>query len=1336
MGKRMVEEMEEEDSDDVVEVKRKKMKRGDVREMVNNRVKKEEMLMLESEEEEGGENGIKEIFHSDKNGKYKAEKEEKEDEGVQEVQESSKGVRYIWRSEKGLPPGWMVRKTGFEKEFLKGPDSTEHFNGRKQALVHMIFSGYPEEDKAKMRESMKAQGWNSSEKLPSGWIFRVRNRTGRYVNGRRVVENSAVFLSPEGAFFKSTKNAIGFLETSTTYTNEDVCKLQGLMADMSNEGRTKSSCWEESVELPKGWRIKRRGDTGIDLFMAPNGQSFMGGCNAVKFLATNIFPEDAIHTMRKYLVDNCGWSFSPQLPEGWMLRDTSKGQQSRVWFLSDKGHKTESYKEAMELMRLECTAADVAKLQQMIDTKMEARRLSSNAWREEPGLPRGWKMRDMGEERRYREYFLAPDGKQLIGAMATLQHMVADKSGEVVEEMREFMVLKGWQRSENLPPGWIFRDRHVRGGVVTIITEEGKVFESYLKAKEHLELQGDNKGVIKIDMLIQENSRLRRLKSINKDEIDGNLPKGWKMRKVNHIEYFVLPDGQEIRGLVQAFQHIVKAGSSEELLDTMRSFMVANGWKKSVNLPHGWILKARVKHGDHMSILSRDGILFTSFLGLKEFMLKESFDQEDIDRVDLLTEEMLRKRRLNNPSQSLPMGWTTNTIGSKQLFIDLEGRQFLSSRLALKEMWSRGLPDEDLAMTREVLKQNEWKTSKHLPKDWMYKEKSGSIRYLKENGDLLNGGVEAWIVMNNEKSTEEIEAFRVFLEKQKVDTRVKNSSWNKDDPTIPAGWSSKFGKSKKFFLSPDGSQFQSRIAILQQMLKGSFSSDQVDEMRDLTSHEGWERSQYLPFNWIFKQTWTETGSDISILSEEGDLIKGYKFAEIYMEEKMKYDASDIANLKLLMEDNRRVRRLGRPVTQIQASAFSWQEGDSSLPKGWKMRKVGSKSAFLSPDGQQFLNRVTILQYMIQENYTEDRIDEMRELTSHEGWERSKLLPHNWIFRRAGNDKKRGCRDVSILSAEGYVLRSYKGAKDFMEETPGYNHIDLANIRSLELENAKAWRLSKSPEGAIPEDCYVPPTWQYKLSGKKTIFITTDGSLLTTRRLALQHLVTQGGSGQEVARMRDSLVLEGWLEDELLPHDWRFKPHKSGLHGAIVFLTAKGDRVTGVKAALALIESSQEYVEEDLLSFRTFDEIRQVKARSINYVWNEEDDTVPPGWKSRSKGPKWFFLSPDGQMFSSRRAGLQYMLKESFEIEDIDEMRMLTIKHEGWKISMDLPDGWIYKTGVKHFLMSSEGGCFDSYSEARKYLNSNDKYSEADIVNFDRMTEDTKCGMNVYKARTN
>jgi hypothetical protein len=47
---------------------------------------------------------------------------------------------------------------------------------------------------------------------------------------------------------------------------------------------------------------------------------------------------------------------------------------------------------------------------------------------------------------------------------------------------------------------------------------------------------------------------------------------------------------------------------------------------------------------------------------------------------------------------------------------------------------------------------------------------------------------------------------------------------------------------------------------------------------------------------------------------------------------------------------------------------------------------------------------------------------------------------------------------------------------------------------------------------------------------------------------------------------------------------------------------------------------------------------------------------------------------DSQQFPNWRAGLEYMVKEEFEQEEVDEMRQM-LRHEGWQAGEHLPDDW-------------------------------------------------------------
>ena len=82
--------------------------------------------------------------------------------------------------------------------------------------------------------------------------------------------------------------------------------------------------------------------------------------------------------------------------------------------------------------------------------------------------------------------------------------------------------------------------------------------------------------------------------------------------------------------------------------------------------------------------------------------------------------------------------------------------------------------------------------------------------------------------------------------------------------------------------------------------------------------------------------------------------------------------------------------------------FNWEEGDATLPAGWKMRVSDGEAEmqwFLSPEGFSYRSRYTAVQDMIRKNYSVEDVEHMRELMIlHEGWQRSDLLPENWLFK--------------------------------------------------------------------------------------------------------------------------------------------------------------------------------------------------------------------------------------------------------------------------------------------------------------------------------------------------
>ena len=81
---------------------------------------------------------------------------------------------------------------------------------------------------------------------------------------------------------------------------------------------------------------------------------------------------------------------------------------------------------------------------------------------------------------------------------------------------------------------------------------------------------------------------------------------------------------------------------------------------------------------------------------------------------------------------------------------------------------------------------------------------------------------------------------------------------------------------------------------------------------------------------------------------------------------------------------------------------------------------------------------------------------------------------------------------------------------------------------------------------------------------------------------------------------------------------------------------------------------------EIENFRNFLEIQAVVSRSKKFTWKCDPKTLPEGWKIRTTGSKAFILSPDGRQFCSRKLCLQYMLREGWEEEEVEEMRTIAI----------------------------------------------------------------------------
>ena len=384
----------------------------------------------------------------------------------------------------------------------------------------------------------------------------------------------------------------------------------------------------------------------------------------------------------------------------------------------------------------------------------------------------------------------------------------------------------------------------------------------------------------------------------------------------------------------------------------------------------------------------------------------------------------------------------------------------------------------------------------------------------------------------------------------------------------------------------------------------------------------------------------------------------------------------------------------------------WVE-DNTVPAGWKRRIFENNAMFhfnipgvLAPDGNQYRSRQNALRVLIKKQADPELLSELSDCLAHEGWEEHELLPEGWRLRKQKKEFHR--TKIEFLNHKAEMFKSLKETVEYMENN--YEAEAVSSFQSLvELSSVEMrvegydWR---------PHDS-VPPGWQMRLTEgprvNKEFFLSPDGKMFATRTVALQHMIREEYHETEVELMRAKLVEhENWQTCPDLPAGWIMKDA-----GNFTLLTSEGDTLESWCSAMEYIKASQSYTHGDEERLRKAMEEKSKEKRLEGYEW-EEDDTVPPGWRSRraqSKTEKQYFLSPQGLSFASRFVAYQHMVREGFPVAETQEMRQC-LCHEDWEDNPLLPDQWKFKRSTSrtevHFL-TDEGKFLRNFKIARELV---------------------------------
>ena len=540
----------------------------------------------------------------------------------------------------------------------------------------------------------------------------------------------------------------------------------------------------------------------------------------------------------------------------------------------------------------------------------------------------------------------------------------------------------------------------------------------------------------------------------------------------------------------------------------------------------------------------------------------------------------------------------------------------------------------------------------------------------------------------------------------------------------------------QWFLSPDGLSYRSRYTAVQDMIKRKQDVEEVEHMKELmVMHEGWQRSTLLPENWLFKvksEGFTKDKkwySSIHYFTEAGETIESFK--------------NVLTKLKELNASEETIEKCNQFIAEQKPAdvKYDWQDGDETVPKGWKLRISESEAEWqwmLNPDGKQFRSRYTALLDMIKKKSKRKEVEEMKVLMmKHEGWNKSRLLPSGWLFKvksEGMGPNNKWYSTIHYLSREGDTFESMKSALDFIQNSEDYTEQDVENGKAFLAEQKAPEKKYEWKDGGD----YLPAGWKSRISegeSKMEWFLSPEGRMYRTRYIALVDMVKKGYPDETLMEMKESMILhEGWSATELLPSGWLFKVVWEGFNEdgkwnqTIRFLSKEGLVLESMKSVLELLENPEHYTEEDVDNAKEF--MKQQKAPEKKYKWNDGGKSLPKGWKRRvgDGESQWeWVLSPEGKMYRSRFVALQDMIKRQYREEEVAEMRQLLVQEEQWHTDPLLPPDWLYKvkwSGTDESgrlsenitYISSDGQVFESNKSVCDYVRDAGCYSQVEVDN--------------------
>ena len=869
---------------------------------------------------------------------------------------------------------------------------------------------------------------------------------------------------------------------------------------------------------------------------------------------------------------------------------------------------------------------------------------------EDPTIPPGWKSAfktcyipahiGVPAGTMKMKVYWASNGRYCSSRAQALGYMMSNEDQfrkNDIEKMKEGMMADGWKTIKELPKGWMAMPETSSKASLKYTTQFGVLLRNARSAVKYMLVNCSDEEIANF-------VTLQFVKDIRPSDISwiksSSIPFRWKVgtvpRKDNICLVIICPDGQVFTGIKSLREMLAKNENFQmEDLEPFLKFLGITkykaeikvyGWSKAGTLPPGWMKKTRA-NTNMVSFLSPQGRIFLNRKQIANFMNEEG-NGDKIILEPIASSRSGAADWLNDPS--LPDGWTMRTGSNGKSFKDPDGQTYSSRVEAIKLMLSNSESQDDLNFMRKGLVDDGWVEVEYLPPGWMVNEKEvtktkgkqvKTISYLTPDMQILRA-FETLITHMKQSGEDDEQILKVISQKYTP------------DEDLPMGYFYRRsnGFTVKSYLTKDGKHFSCILLLLRHLF--AIKSEDEKAVREIFLKEGYNSSEYLPTDWLYKR-----GDKLVYITPEYTKLKNKEVIK-YLEAK----GGKEKEIELFKSNFREVC----PPTKINSSSFQWSE-DPILPEGWKSAPYNPKllsmqnkklCKYLAPDGSFFNSKPAALRHMLGNGSSQDDISKMEAGLVNEGYTSSEFLPKDWRVK-TGETWYIFLSPTYVTFSNVNKMKSYMQEKNFDEEAIArvVDNFKWTQLQTVKNEHVSLKRKVEEIEDVTEDDWeehyQLPKGWKYRLNSENNlVFLTDSGYKLNSLKAAKMKV-----------RSKD-MKLDSQTEARVLSN---------------LICFAASFRGSGKPPSPKKPMEKKSKVEEA-------PEVRHEETKTPpKQVEEVQEDSVPAGWKMAkfSSEHDVILTSPQGKLFLTRRAALEWMVKSQYSKEAITKM-WKALNREGWR----------------------------------------------------------------------